>query len=289
MRCQSPEMSDGSWPISSERRPQAVLCDGGASMTDLITVGFESTSPMPVMPASVLTRTIRASWLPSAIVVSTAPGWRSNSASTSVMIIGLSCFRARASSRTRTAPRMTDCTPAAGRRRRRTARPCARSAVRRPGSSARAFRATHGSSRSTRPDSYRTVKLLGGNAVIAPGGVTAHVAIADVGSDEIRVALSGRTITAAAGRPVVELVAAVEHHIGELGGRCDAEGLVEPQERALPRAPDEYLRAHAVHPAGQAVRPDLAPVEQGTEGDLVGRHPERAVCRQAAAVPAGPA
>ena len=43
-------------------RPAAVVWENGPSMTPLAPIGFESTSPMPVMPASVATLTIRASW-----------------------------------------------------------------------------------------------------------------------------------------------------------------------------------------------------------------------------------
>ncbi len=46
------------WGIS----PEAVVWENGPSMAPLTAIGFESTSPMPVMPASVSTRTIRASW-----------------------------------------------------------------------------------------------------------------------------------------------------------------------------------------------------------------------------------
>ena len=40
----------------------AIVCENGPSIAALAARGAESTSPYPVMPASVVTRTIRASW-----------------------------------------------------------------------------------------------------------------------------------------------------------------------------------------------------------------------------------
>ena len=39
-----------------------IVCENGPSITALAASGAESTSPKPVIPASVVTRTISASW-----------------------------------------------------------------------------------------------------------------------------------------------------------------------------------------------------------------------------------
>jgi hypothetical protein len=64
-------MAIGSSPMRRERSPVAMEWDGGASKTALQTRGNESTSPTPVMPASVWTRTTRVSWVPSERAAST--------------------------------------------------------------------------------------------------------------------------------------------------------------------------------------------------------------------------
>src|SRR5215207_6394640 len=79
-----PSTSSGSAPMSTCLRPLAMACEAGASMAALTTSGAESTSPTPTMPASVWMRTIRSSWLPSAMPSSSA-GWRKMMASTSVI------------------------------------------------------------------------------------------------------------------------------------------------------------------------------------------------------------
>src|SRR5579859_6409715 len=84
-------VSSGSRPTRTWRRPDAIACEPGASITAFTTSGAESTSPTPMMPASVWTRTIRSSWLPSAMD-SSRPGWRSTIASTSVIRIGCRVF-----------------------------------------------------------------------------------------------------------------------------------------------------------------------------------------------------
>src|SRR5207245_6777277 len=73
----------------SAASPEAILCEGGASMIALATDGSESTSPRPTSPSSVWTRTTSPSWLPSPIDVSIAPLGRSNIASTLVIRIAL--------------------------------------------------------------------------------------------------------------------------------------------------------------------------------------------------------
>ena len=85
-----PEPADLEWVLADEQRaePEAILCEAGASITALATERRESISPMPTMPSSVWTRTIRASWLPSAIAVLIAAGWRWIIASTLVIFIG---------------------------------------------------------------------------------------------------------------------------------------------------------------------------------------------------------
>ena len=52
----------GSSPISRLRRPFTRVWEYGASMIAFTTVGPPSTSPQPVMPASVLIFTSSASW-----------------------------------------------------------------------------------------------------------------------------------------------------------------------------------------------------------------------------------
>src|SRR5918993_4745946 len=61
-----------------------MACDGGASTIAFTTGGNESTSPNPVIPASVSMRISRASWLPSALETSIS-GWRRMMAWTSVI------------------------------------------------------------------------------------------------------------------------------------------------------------------------------------------------------------
>src|ERR1017187_4746249 len=57
--CHSRSVSNGSSPITTCARPHAVVCENGPSIAPLAAIGLESTSPMPVMPASVSTRTIK--------------------------------------------------------------------------------------------------------------------------------------------------------------------------------------------------------------------------------------
>src|SRR5690606_22885687 len=68
----------------TSRRPEEMACDGGASMIALTMVGDASTSPIPTIPWSVWTRTMRASWVLSAAPTSMV-GMRRTRASTSVM------------------------------------------------------------------------------------------------------------------------------------------------------------------------------------------------------------
>src|ERR1022692_1759919 len=51
--CHSRSVSNGSSPITTCARPHAVVCENGPSIAPLAAIGLESTSPMPVMPASV--------------------------------------------------------------------------------------------------------------------------------------------------------------------------------------------------------------------------------------------
>ena len=59
--CQMYSVSNGSSPSTISRSPQAVVWEKGPSMAPLTARGAESTSPSPVMPASVCTLTSRAS------------------------------------------------------------------------------------------------------------------------------------------------------------------------------------------------------------------------------------
>jgi len=59
--CQRYSVRNGSSPISTWANPIAVVCENGPSMHPLAAIGFESTSPYPTIPASVVTLTIRAS------------------------------------------------------------------------------------------------------------------------------------------------------------------------------------------------------------------------------------
>src|ERR1043165_830157 len=70
-------------------RPRAILCEVGASTMALATAGEESTSPIPVMPASVWTFTKSVSWLPSAR--SLTSGRRRWMASTCVIFMVARC------------------------------------------------------------------------------------------------------------------------------------------------------------------------------------------------------
>src|SRR5205085_2180939 len=58
-------ISKGSWPTTHSAKPRQILCESGASMIALATAAEESTSPTPIMPASVCTLTTSVSWLPS--------------------------------------------------------------------------------------------------------------------------------------------------------------------------------------------------------------------------------
>ena len=71
MRSQSAPILPGSWPTRSSPRPRATACEEGISTIVRATYGDVSASPMPTMPSSVCTRTTKASWVPSARLVST--------------------------------------------------------------------------------------------------------------------------------------------------------------------------------------------------------------------------
>ena len=53
MRCMQASIESGSDPSSALARPRVMPLDSGASTAARTTVGAESTSPQPVMPASV--------------------------------------------------------------------------------------------------------------------------------------------------------------------------------------------------------------------------------------------
>src|SRR4051812_47377790 len=67
--CQIFSYSNGFSPTTSSRKPEEIACDCGASIAACATGGDESTSPIPVIPASVSTLTRIASCVPSARVV----------------------------------------------------------------------------------------------------------------------------------------------------------------------------------------------------------------------------
>ena len=75
MRCMQASMASGSAPSRALAKPRVMPLDSGASTAARTTVGAESTSPQPVMPASVSMRIRHVSCVPSAAVV-TSGSWR---------------------------------------------------------------------------------------------------------------------------------------------------------------------------------------------------------------------
>src|SRR5947209_9189750 len=67
--CQIFSYSNGFSPTTSSLSPDEIACDCGASIAAFATGGDESTSPIPVIPASVSTLTRIASCVPSARVL----------------------------------------------------------------------------------------------------------------------------------------------------------------------------------------------------------------------------
>src|SRR5437867_12924782 len=70
MRSQRRPIASGSSPTRSSASPRATACEDGISTIVRATYGEVSASPTPTSPSSVWTRTMNASWVPSALPVS---------------------------------------------------------------------------------------------------------------------------------------------------------------------------------------------------------------------------
>src|SRR5579885_219904 len=99
------------------------------------------------------------------------------------------------------------------------------SAARKPGSRSHWCRSSSWPNRPIGPASLR--RLLHIEPVVAARGRGADIAFPHILADQRRVAVPGVPEAGAPRAAVVELVALVQHDIGELGRRADAEGLVE--------------------------------------------------------------